>query len=161
MRAGAHAVKLEGVRGHEETIERIVQSGVPVMGHIGLTPQSVHGLGGYRVQGRQSDAALELEAQARKLQDLGCFSVVLECVPSELGARITKLLSIPTIGIGAGPSTDGQVLVVHDLVGMTSGRVPKFVRRFASTDENIVQALKRFSQETIEGSFPKNEEGYS
>ncbi len=161
MKAGAQAVKLEGVRGHEEIVSRIVGSGVPVMGHIGLTPQSVHGLGGFRVQGRDETAARELKEQALFLEKLGCFSIVLECVPSALGAEITRSLRIPTIGIGAGEATDGQVLVLHDMLGLNTDFKPKFVRRFMEGHDGVLEALNAYHSATVEGSFPKAEESYT
>ena len=118
LRSGAHAVKLEGVDGHEDVIRQIVGSGVPVMGHVGLTPQSVNEFGGFRVQGRDTADAEKIARQAHALEELGCFSLVLECVPAPLASRITSELAIPTIGIGAGPCTDGQVLVLQDLWGV-------------------------------------------
>lgn len=161
MRAGANSVKIEGVRGHEEVIHHVVQSGVPVMGHLGLTPQSVHALGGYRVQGRENEAARQLLSDARKLQELGCYSIVLECVPSDLAGVVTKELSIPTIGIGAGPSTDGQVLVLQDLLGMGDpAQKPKFLRTFSELGGEIPMALDRFCSSVRDGSFPSEKESY-
>src|SRR6266478_158747 len=126
MVAGAHAVKLEGVDGHEDVVERMVQSGIPVMGHVGLQPQSVQVYGGYRVQGRSDETAREIARQACALQQLGAFAVVLECIPARLAGEITAALRIPTIGIGAGASCDGQILVLQDLLGMTTDFHPKF-----------------------------------
>ncbi|MCM2324710.1 MAG: 3-methyl-2-oxobutanoate hydroxymethyltransferase [Oligoflexia bacterium] len=160
MKAGAHAVKLEGVRGHEATVEQIVRSGVPVMGHIGLTPQSIHQLGGFKVQGRDEETANELLAQAVLLEKLGCFSLVLECVPSTVAARITRELRIPTIGIGAGPDTDGQVLVLQDLLGMNGDFRPRFLRRFFDGDEQLRAALNRYHSEVTAGTFPSGNESY-
>jgi len=160
VKAGAQAVKLEGVWGHEEGVEAIVRSGVPVMGHIGLTPQSVHGLGGFRVQGRDEKTAQDLLRQAERLESLGCFSIVLECVPSALAAAITRSVSVPTIGIGAGPHVDGQVLVLHDLLGMSSDFKPKFLRRFCEGESLLHGALQRYASEVAEGSFPSVEESY-
>src|SRR5688572_18194750 len=130
VRSGAHAVKLEGVDGHEDVIRQIVGSGIPVMGHIGLTPQSMHQLGGFRVQGKDAADAARLIRQAHLLEDLGCFAIVLECVPAELAARITSELTLPTIGIGAGAGTDGQVLVLQDLWGVSAGHQARFVRQY-------------------------------
>lgn len=161
MRAGAHAVKLEGVRGHEETVDRIVRSGAPVMGHIGLTPQSIHQLGGFRVQGKDEATARELLAQARKLEELGCFSIVLECVPASLASEITASLSIPTIGIGAGGDVDGQVLVLQDLLGMNIDFKPRFVRSFATGSLWIPDALNAFHAATQDRSFPSQQESFS
>ena len=161
VRSGAQAVKLEGVDGHEDVVRHVVGSGVPVMGHIGLTPQSVNGLGGFRVQGRSDADATDLLRQAHMLEDLGCFSIVLECVPAELAARITAALSIPTIGIGAGPDTDGQVLVLHDLWGVDQNRSPRFVRRYFDGDRILTEALDRYDADVKEARFPALEESYS
>jgi 3-methyl-2-oxobutanoate hydroxymethyltransferase len=160
MVAGANAVKLEGVWGHEEVVSHIVQSGVPVMGHIGLTPQSVQGLGGFRVQGKSSSAADDLIKQALKLQQLGCFALVIECVPASLGAAITEALEIPTIGIGAGINTDGQVLVLQDLLGFNQNLKPKFVRPFLDGENLLQTALTHFHQEIQEKTFPLEQESY-
>lgn len=159
MKAGAHAVKLEGLQGHEDIVKHIVGSGVPVMGHLGLTPQSVHGLGGYKVQGRSDEVAKQLLADALKLQDLGAFSVVLECVPSVVGDKITQELAIPTIGIGAGPKCDGQVLVLQDLLGL-SGNKFKFVRTFANGEGWMKEALENFSNATRSKDFPNINESF-
>lgn len=160
MRAGAHAVKLEGVRGHEEVVSQIVRSGVPVMAHIGLTPQSIHGLGGFKVQGRDEEAAQELLSQARKLEELGCFAIVLECVPAQLATEITAALKIPTIGIGAGADTDGQVLVMQDLLGLNTEFKPKFVRRFREASVETLTALNQFHQQVLSRTFPSEKETY-
>jgi 3-methyl-2-oxobutanoate hydroxymethyltransferase len=160
MRAGAHSVKLEGVWGHEETIIRIVESGVPVMGHLGLTPQSIHRFGGFKVQGRGDAAAEDLLAQARKLDELGCFAIVLECVPSEVAARITEAVSIPTIGIGAGARCDGQVLVLQDLLGMSGEFKPRFLRRYLEGETLLRGALDRFAFTVREREFPNGQESY-
>ena len=160
-RAGAHAVKLEGVDGHEDVIRHIVESGVPVMGHIGLTPQSVNRLGGFRVQGRGDVGAADLVRQARALQELGCFSIVLECVPAELASRITAALTIPTIGIGAGPETDGQVLVLQDLWGVDQDRAPRFVRQYFDGERLLAAALDQYDEDVKEARFPALEESYS
>lgn len=160
MRAGAHAVKLEGLRGHEETVKAIVQSGVPVMAHIGLTPQSIHQFGGFRVQGRDEQTANELFDQARVLEELGCFAIVLECVPALLADRITAARSIPTIGIGAGIGTDGQVLVLQDLLGMNPGFKPRFVRSFLDGNAQLSGALAQFHREVTEKRFPSESETY-
>lgn len=161
MRAGAHAVKLEGVFGHEEIVKAIVDSGVPVMGHLGLTPQSVHQLGGMKVQARNDAAAELLLAQARRLEEAGAFSIVLECVPSAVARRVTENLRVPTIGIGAGPDTGGQVLVLQDLLGMNPGFKPRFLRTYLNGFELIQGALNRFDQEVKERQFPSEEESYS
>jgi 3-methyl-2-oxobutanoate hydroxymethyltransferase len=159
--SGAQAVKLEGVDGHEDVIRHIVESGVPVMGHIGLTPQSVHQLGGFRVQGRHEVAAAKLLGQAHALADLGCFSIVLECMPAELAARITAELTPPTIGIGAGAGTDGQVLVLHDLWGLDPGTAPRFVRRYCDGGRILTDALNEYDMDVKETRFPGARESYS
>jgi len=161
MKSGAQAVKLEGLAGHEEVIRHIVGSGVPVMGHLGLTPQAVHRLGGYRVQGRGTEGAQALLQDARRLEEVGCFSLVLEAVPSEAAARITAELEIPTIGIGAGNTVDGQVLVLQDLLGLSSGHTPRFVREFLNGRELIGQALDAFARAVRAGEFPGPGESYS
>jgi 3-methyl-2-oxobutanoate hydroxymethyltransferase len=160
MASGAHAVKLEGVDGHEEVIRHIVESGVPVMGHIGLTPQSVHQLGGFRVQGKTEAQAEHLLKQARALEELGCFAIVIECVPASLGARITETVGIPTIGIGAGPATDGQVLVLSDLLGIES-KSPRFVRRYIDGVSLVTGALNHYDADVKEARFPTCTESYS
>ncbi len=161
MKAGAHAVKLEGVAGHEEVIKNIVQSGVPVMGHLGLTPQSVHQLGGFKVQARTEDTAEALIKQALALEELGAFSLVLECVPSLVAKRVTEIVEIPTIGIGAGVHVDGQVLVLQDMLGMSKSFRPKFLRTYLSGFENIAGALDHFDDEVKSLSFPNEAESYS
>jgi 3-methyl-2-oxobutanoate hydroxymethyltransferase len=160
MKAGAHAVKLEGVRGHEDVVEAIVQSGVPVMGHIGLTPQSIYGLGGFKVQGRDDETARELEWQAERLEQLGCFAIVLECVPSIVAARVTGARQVPTIGIGAGLDCDGQVLVLQDLLGLNPGFRPKFLRHFLDGAAQVKGALDLFHREVTERTFPNESESY-
>jgi 3-methyl-2-oxobutanoate hydroxymethyltransferase len=161
VRSGAQAVKLEGVDGHEEVIRQIVGSGVPVMGHIGLTPQSVHQFGGFRVQGRNGADAAKLLRQAHALQELGCFSIVLECIPAELAARITAELDVPTIGIGAGSGTSGQILVLQDLWGVDPSRAPRFVRRYIDGETVLTGALDRYDADVKEARFPGPEESYS
>jgi 3-methyl-2-oxobutanoate hydroxymethyltransferase len=161
MRSGSQAVKLEGVDGHEEVIRHIVGSGVPVMGHIGLTPQSVNQFGGFRVQGRGDAGAAKLLREAHTLEDLGCFSIVLECVPAELAARVTSELTLPTIGIGAGAGTDGQVLVLHDLWGIDASHTPRFVRRYIDGDCVLTNALNRYDADVKEDRFPGPEESYT
>ena len=160
MRAGAQSVKLEGVTGHEDAIEALVGSGIPVMGHLGLTPQSVNALSGFRVQGRREDDAVRIVEDARRLEALGCFSIVLECVPSALGARITQALSIPTIGVGAGIHCDGQVLVLQDLLGLTGGHRPKFVRTYLDGNAVVRDAIDRFDRDVKQGAFPAAAESY-
>ena len=159
--SGAHAVKLEGVDGHEDVIEHIIGSGVPVMGHIGLTPQSVNRFGGFCTQGRNDRDAERLVRQARGLEALGCFSIVIECVPAMLAARITSELTIPTIGIGAGASTDGQVLVSHDLWGLDTGKAPRFVRRYLDGARVLTDALNQYDTDVKETTYPALQESYS
>ena len=161
MESGAQAVKLEGLDGHEEVIRQIVGSGVPVMGHIGLTPQSVNQLGGFRVQGRNDADAADLVRQAHTLQDLGCFSIVLECVPAALAADITSQLQLPTIGIGAGAGTDGQVLVLQDLWGVDTRISPRFVRAYVDGEGVLTDALDRYDADVKKAQFPAPEESYS
>lgn len=154
MQAGAHAVKLEGCADDASMVKAIVQSGVPVMGHLGLTPQAVHQLGGYKVQGRQSEAAAQILKQAEMLEQAGCFSIVLECVPNQLAEEITKALSVPTIGIGAGPSTSGQVLVLQDMLGLQKEFQPKFVKQYMQGFELMQQALTQYHSEVVQEVFP-------
>lgn len=156
--AGANAVKLEGPL--TELTSRLVALGVPVMGHLGLTPQSVNQLGGFKVQGREEEAAERLLADSLALQEAGAFALVLECIPSELGARISEALDIPTIGIGAGGATDGQVLVFHDFLGLTTGRLPRFVKQYANLRGEIVGAAKSYMAEVASGDYPGPEHQY-
>jgi 3-methyl-2-oxobutanoate hydroxymethyltransferase len=160
MSAGAQAVKLEGVDGHEDVIQRLAESGVPVMGHLGLQPQSVHAYGGFHVQGRSLEAAQEMLRRARALEDLGAFAIVLECVPAEVAVEITAALRIPTIGIGAGAGCDGQILVLQDLLGLNPDFQPKFVRPFADGARCVLEALGRFDEEVKAGTFPSVAESY-
>jgi 3-methyl-2-oxobutanoate hydroxymethyltransferase len=160
--AGMHAVKLEG--GGPQIVEitrRLTEIGIPVMGHLGLTPQSVHGMGGFKVQGKTRVQAERIAADAKALEAAGAFSLVLEGVPSELATKITQTLRIPTIGIGAGPGTDGQVLVFHDMLGLTTGKAPKFVKRFANLADEIARAAGRYVEEVENGTFPGPEHEYS
>lgn len=159
--AGAQAVKLEGVDGHEDVIQRLVQSGILVMGHLGLQPQSVHAYGGFRIQGRSEDSAREILRQAGALEKLGAFAVVLECVPSSLARDITQTLRIPTIGIGAGGGCDGQILVLQDLLGLNVDFHPKFARPFLDGARCVTDAVERFDAAVKSGAFPSNEESYS
>jgi len=158
--AGADVVKLEGAGPSLSRIRAIVGAGIPVMGHIGLTPQSKTILGGFRTQGRTGREALELVNAARELEAAGCFSLVLEAIPSPVGARITERVSIPTIGIGAGPDCDGQVLVYHDLLGLSEGHLPRFVKRYASLSREIRDALEAYAGEVRSGAFPDDEHAY-
>jgi 3-methyl-2-oxobutanoate hydroxymethyltransferase len=161
MSAGAHAVKLEGVHGHAEIVRHIVDSGVPVMGHLGLTPQSVHALGGMKVQARTNAAVKILASEARELEHAGCFALVLECVPDEAARQVTNLLKIPTIGIGAGAGVSGQVLVYQDLIGLNPGFKPKFLRTYANAFDIIQAALNAYDHDVKSGSFPNDSESYS
>lgn len=161
MRAGAQAVKLEGAAGNLETVRYLVESGIPVMGHLGLTPQSVHQLGGFRVQGRSDEAATRLKRQALELQTAGCFSIVLEATLDPVAKEISKALTVPTIGIGAGPGTDGQVLVLHDMLGFNTDFQPKFVRTWMEGADSVQNALQAFHKEVVDGSFPNEVECYS
>ena len=157
--AGVNAVKLEGGGRVAEVVSRMVEAGIPVMGHLGLTPQSVHQLGGYRVQGR-GEAAQQILQDAKHLEAAGAFALVLEAVPQALGREVTESLSIPTIGIGAGPHCDAQVLVLHDFLGLTTGRTPRYVKRYASLGDEVMRAAKEFAREVAEGSFPDSEHSY-
>ena len=161
MRSGAHAVKIEGVEGHEGVIQRIIGSGVPVMGHLGLTPQSVNRFGGFKVQGKGCAQAESILRQAHTLEELGCFSVVLECIPAALAARITSEIRIPTIGIGAGAGTDGQVLVLQDLWGVDPAHAPRFVRRYLDGEGLLTTALDQYDADVKNSDFPRSEESYS
>ena len=152
--AGANAVKLEGGGRTTELVSRLTEAGIPVMGHLGLTPQSVNQLSGYRVQGRSDEQAHRIVQDAKDLEAAGAFSVVLEAVPSALAAEVTRSLEVPTIGIGAGPSCDGQVLVWHDFLGITQGKAPKFVKRYASLADEIKRAASEFASEVAEGTYP-------
>lgn len=158
MRAGAQAVKIEGIDGHEDVVRHLVQSGVPVMGHLGLTPQSTNALGGYKVQGRSETAAADLLRQARSVEEAGAFGLVLECIPASVAREITSILSIPTIGIGAGADTDGQVLVFHDLLGLNPGFDAKFVRHFSEAGEQVANGLAAFAEAVASGDFPSERE---
>ena len=161
MTAGAQAVKLEGLGGHEDVIQRMVESGIPVMGHLGLQPQSVRAYGGFRVQGRSDDSAREILRQAAALEELGAFAIVLECVPANLAREITAALRIPTIGIGAGAGCDGQILVLQDLLGLNVDFRPKFSRQFMDGSRCVLDAVARFDEAVKTGTFPSTEESYS
>jgi 3-methyl-2-oxobutanoate hydroxymethyltransferase len=161
MQEGAcHSVKLEGGQERAETVHRVVQAGIPVMGHIGLTPQSVHQLGGHVVQGRGDEAHARLLRDARALQDAGAYALVLECVPEPLAEEITRALQIPTIGIGAGARCDGQILVLHDMLGLLPDFSPRFVRRFGELGEAAAEAIGRYANAVREGAFPSAAETY-
>jgi 3-methyl-2-oxobutanoate hydroxymethyltransferase len=157
---GAEAVKLEGGRKRAELVRALVEAEIPVVGHIGLTPQSLHSMGGYRVQGRTLESATELLADAQALEDAGAFAVVLEGIPRELAALLTRRLRIPTIGIGAGPECDGQVLVLHDLLGLSFRPQAKFVRRYADLAGIVREALEGFRRDVVAGNFPDDRESY-
>ena len=162
VRAGAGAVKLEGGRKRLESVAAILDAEIPVMGHIGLTPQSIHALGGFKVQGKQMDAAQTIVDDAIALAEAGCFAIVLECVPDGVARMVTDSVDVPTIGIGAGRHCDGQVLVFHDLLGFTAaGRsTPKFVRRYASLEETATLAVAQFVSDVRDGRYPSSEETY-
>jgi 3-methyl-2-oxobutanoate hydroxymethyltransferase len=160
LRVGMHSVKLEGAGPAVDVVRALTERGIPVMGHLGLTPQFVNKFGGFKVQGRGGAGDHVLD-DARRLQDAGAFALVLECVPSELGRRVTEELEIPTIGIGAGPDTSAQVLVLHDLIGMTPGPSPRFVKRYADLASQMREAVQLFSKEVSEGVYPAPEHEYS
>lgn len=155
---GAHAVKIEGPR--LELVQRLAEIGIPVMGHVGLTPQSVHAMGGYRVQAKSDEAAQKLFEDAHALEKSGIFSLVLEGIPSAVAKKVTESISVPTIGIGAGPHCDAQVLVITDLLGLGSGRYPKFVKPYANLREVIKEAVTNFTKEVESGVFPDEEHSY-
>ena len=159
--AGMHAVKLEGGGRVVEITRRLTEVGIPVMGHLGLTPQFVHQMGGFKVQGKTDAQAAQILADARALEKAGAFSLVLEGVPSKLAAEITHALRIPSIGIGAGPATDGQVLVFHDMLGLTTGKAPKFVKRYANLAEEIARAATAYAEDVRAGRFPGPEHEYT
>jgi len=158
--AGAEAVKIEGGERRMDLIMRLVEAEIPVMAHIGLTPQSINALGGFRVQGKTDESSNQILRDARAVQSAGAFAVVLESMPRELATQITAELRIPTIGIGAGPACDGQVLVVNDLLGLSFGHKPKFVRRYANLGEVISRAVSEYCQDVQQGRFPADEESY-
>ncbi len=161
MRAGARAVKVEGVRGHADVIAHLVESGIPVMGHLGLQPQSVHALVGYTVQGRSGEDATQLREDAAALEAAGAFSVVLECVPAALAKEITAALKIPTIGIGAGAGCDGQILVLHDLLGFDPNFQPRFVRKFADGAALVRTGVAKYAAAVRAGKFPAGKESFT
>ena len=160
IRAGAQAVKLEGGSERIPMIEALVAAEIPVMGHIGLTPQSVHAMGGFKVQGKTAQAALHLVHEAKALAHAGCFAIVLEGIPADVAAVVTESVDVATIGIGAGPQCDGQVLVFHDVLGVQDDIQPKFVRRYADLKADGVAALERFAADVRAGQFPGPEESY-
>ena len=159
--AGADAVKLEGAGATLSRVRTIVDAGIPVMGHIGLTPQSATMLGGFKTQGRTAEAAQQLVRDALELEAAGCFAVVLEAVPAQVAKAVTRALAVPTIGIGAGADCDGQVLVWHDMLGYYEGQAPRFVKRYADLGETIVEALGRYADEVRSGAFPEPQHTYA
>jgi len=160
IKAGGNAVKIEGAGDSVKTIEHIVKSGVPVMGHLGMTPQSINQFGGWKVQGKKEQAADKILSDAKELENAGVFSVVLEMVPSKLASTITKKINIPTIGIGAGPHTSGQVLVYHDVLGLNPKFKPKFLRTYLNGYESIKNALNDYSNDVKNGTFPSKKESF-
>jgi len=160
MQAGANAVKIEGDTHQVELIQHIVEAGVPVMGHLGLTPQSIHSLGGHKVQAKAEDDANKLIAGAKRLEAAGCFAVVLECIPTKLGSCVAARVGIASIGIGAGAHTDGQVLVLQDLLGVNPEFMPKFLRHYADNHSVIKGAVNHFHQDVVAGNFPGPAESY-
>lgn len=158
--SGAHAVKVEGGRSIVPTVERILEAGIPVMGHLGLTPQSIYRFGSYQVRAREEDEAIELREDAILLEKAGVFGIVLEKIPAPLAKSVTGSLSIPTIGIGAGVQCDGQVLVTHDALGLTTDFNPRFVRRYAQLDVQITEAVEQYIRDVRAGDFPAEEESY-
>jgi 3-methyl-2-oxobutanoate hydroxymethyltransferase len=159
--AGARAVKIEGATKRRlKLIEAMVEAEIPVMGHVGLTPQSIHHLGQFKVKGKESEEARKICADALALERAGVFAVILECIPQDLARRITEKLKVPTIGIGAGPYCDGQILVFHDLVGYSTGYIPKFVKRYADLQSVIGQAVKKYSEDVRHGVFPDDMHSY-
>lgn len=161
IRAGAGAVKLEGGKPRVSMIEALVGAEIPVMGHLGLTPQSMHAMGGFRIQGRTAEAAFELVESAKALEHAGCFAIVLEGVPADVAGLVTASVDVPTIGIGAGPDCDGQVLVYHDVLGLQDDLRPRFVRRYGELGAATIDALGRFADDVRAGRFPSPEESYS
>lgn len=158
--AGAHAVKIEGGAFREPVVRALRENGIPVLGHIGLTPQSVHSIGGYKVQGRSAESAEQLQHDAQALEKAGVFAIVLECMPADLCAGITQHLAIPTIGIGAGPRCDGQILVTHDLLGLPEARTPRFVKAYADLATGMRKAVAAYKQDVEQGNFPAPEHCY-
>ncbi|GAA5522288.1 3-methyl-2-oxobutanoate hydroxymethyltransferase [Aliifodinibius salicampi] len=158
--AGVHGVKLEGGKPVVETIRKIVEAGIPVMGHLGLTPQSIYKFGTYKVRATESEEAQQLLEDAKKLEEAGCFSIVLEKIPAGLAEKVTNQLSIPTIGIGAGKKCDGQVLVAHDMLGLNKEFKPRFLRRYADLDTKMTEAVQNYIRDVQSGDFPNEEEQY-
>lgn len=161
LQAGANAVKLEGGQRIEKTVEKLVESGIPVMGHLGLTPQSIYQLGGYRVQGKSEEDRQRILEEAKKLEEAGVFSIVVECIPSELTEKISSQSSVPIIGIGAGPHCEGQVIVFHDILGLNpEGGDYMFVKKYSALFENAVEALQKFKKDVEDGKFPGTEHSF-
>ncbi len=160
IRAGASAVKLEGGTKRLPMIEAIMLAEIPVMGHLGLTPQSTKVMGGFKIQGREAEAAMAMVEEAKALEDAGCFAIVIEGVPDVVGTMVTEAIGIPTIGIGAGADTDGQVLVYHDLIGLENRFKPRFVRRYGTAFDDQVDAIRRYGEDVRTGAFPSDEESY-
>jgi 3-methyl-2-oxobutanoate hydroxymethyltransferase len=159
--AGARAVKIEGASPKRlKLIEALVEAEIPVMGHVGLTPQSIHHLGSFKVQGKKKEKALQIIEDARNLERAGVFAIVLECIPMELAEHLTDILEVPTIGIGAGPHCDGQILVFHDLVGYSNGYLPKFVKKYADLHKIICSAVSQYTRDVKRGSFPEDKHSY-
>jgi 3-methyl-2-oxobutanoate hydroxymethyltransferase len=159
--AGAHAVKLEGGHAIANTVKKIVDAGIPVMGHLGLTPQSIYKFGTYKVRAKEDEEAEQLLKDALELEKAGVFSIVLEKIPSGLAQKVTDALTVPTIGIGAGPNCDGQVLVLHDMLGLNKDFSPRFLRRYADLHASMTGAVQRYISDVKEGSFPNESEQYS
>jgi len=158
--SGAHAVKMEGGLEVKESIERVLRAGIPVMGHLGLTPQSIYKFGTYTVRAKEKEEAEKLKSDALLLEEIGCFSIVLEKIPSSLAANVSNLIRIPTIGIGAGNRTDGQVLVMHDMLGITQDFKPRFLRQYADLNKVIGDAVEHYIKDVKGGEFPSEEESY-
>lgn len=159
--AGAHAIKLEGGKAVSSTVKRIVDAGIPVMGHLGLTPQSIYKFGTYKVRAKEEQEAKELVEDAKALEDAGAFSIVLEKIPSDLAKKVTESLSIPTIGIGAGPHCDGQVLVIHDMLGLNKDFSPRFLRRYEDLHSKMTDAVSHYISDVKSGDFPNENEQYN
>jgi 3-methyl-2-oxobutanoate hydroxymethyltransferase len=159
--SGAHAVKMEGGVEIKESVERVLSAGIPVMGHLGLTPQSIYKFGTYTVRAREEAEAKKLLDDAEKLEQYGCFSIVVEKIPAGLGQKVTKKLNIPVIGIGAGAHVDGQVLVMHDMLGINKEFHPRFLRRYADLNDTINDAVSRYIEDVKSGDFPSEDESYS
>ncbi|MBC7458541.1 MAG: 3-methyl-2-oxobutanoate hydroxymethyltransferase [Bdellovibrionaceae bacterium] len=160
MKAGAQAVKIEGLKGHEKMIQHLIESGIPVMGHLGLTPQSIHQLGGPKIQGRDEAGAENILNDALAMEKAGCFSLVLECIPAELAQKITYALHIPTIGIGASLHTSGQVLVLQDMLGLNADFQPKFLKKYSDGAEATIKAINSYVAEVRAGTFPDKDHSY-